>query len=104
MKRADKNLKKEQAEKLRLRGVSYGKISKKLKIPKSTLSLWLKDIPLSLEDKQRLYTKQVQMITSGNYSQKQRREKDNKNSGSCHIVWLDCPRKIVAGIFLTKNY
>lgn len=76
MKQANKNIKKEQAEKLRLKGVSYGQISKKLKIPKSTLSLWLKDIPLSPEDKQRLYTKQVQMITSGNHSQKQRREKE----------------------------
>ncbi len=70
------NPKKKLSEKLRLSGMSYGQISKKLDIPKSTLSLWLKDIPLSTEHKKKLYTKQVQMITSGNYGQKQRREKE----------------------------
>ena len=71
-----KNATRERIENLRRRGMSYGEISKKTKIPKSTLSMWLKNVPLSLEDKQRLYTKQVRMITSGEYCQKQRREKE----------------------------
>jgi len=37
------------AIKLRKSGKSYGQISKLLKIPKSTLSIWLKDIKLSNE-------------------------------------------------------
>jgi len=36
--------KKEQAEKLRLEGFSYNEINKKLGIPKSTLSFWLRDL------------------------------------------------------------
>ncbi|QQG52275.1 MAG: hypothetical protein HY931_02945 [Candidatus Falkowbacteria bacterium] len=40
-------LDKDQALKLRLSGKSYNQISNLLKIPKSTLSVWLKDVPLS---------------------------------------------------------
>ncbi|MFH0804062.1 MAG: hypothetical protein V1896_00465 [Candidatus Zambryskibacteria bacterium] len=76
MKKTHKNSAREQAENLRRIGMSYGKISKKTKIPKSTLSMWLKNVPLSPEDKQRLYTPSVQMITFGKYCQRQRREKE----------------------------
>jgi len=76
MKRIYKNQTKEEARELRMGGMSYGKIFRKMRIPKSTLSLWLKDVPLSPKDRQRLYTEQVKILTSGKYSQKQRRKKE----------------------------
>jgi len=48
--RQDKN----KALNLRKQGKSYSEIEKVLDVPKSTLSFWLKDIPLSARAKQRL--------------------------------------------------
>ena len=48
--RSDKNL----VIKLRKQGKSYSQISVALKVPKSTLSTWLKDIPLSVEAKAKI--------------------------------------------------
>ena len=48
--RSDKSL----AIRLRMRGNSYGQISEKLDIPKSTLSYWLKDIELSKNAKNKI--------------------------------------------------
>lgn len=46
---------KTKAIELRKKGVSYREIKKKLKISKSTLSLWLRNIPLSSSQKKYLY-------------------------------------------------
>ncbi len=43
------------AQKLRGEGGSYGEILKKIKVSKSTLSLWLRDIKLTEKQKYRLY-------------------------------------------------
>lgn len=45
--RQDKNT----AIQLRMQGKSYSQISDELKVPKSTLSLWLKDVVISIEAK-----------------------------------------------------
>ena len=73
----DRNIK-NKARGLRRKGKSYGKISKIIRVPKSTLSLWLKYVPLSETDRKRLYTKQVKLITYGKFSQKNRRQKQIK--------------------------
>ncbi|MFA6572117.1 MAG: hypothetical protein WCT77_12880 [Bacteroidota bacterium] len=45
-----------QAIRMRELGKSYGEIRKKIKISKSTLSLWLRDIKLSSGQEKRIYT------------------------------------------------
>lgn len=64
------------AQKLRRDGSSYGEISKKTGIPKSTLSLWLKDIPLDQSARDRLYTKKIEILTRGPNSQRERRKRE----------------------------
>ncbi len=61
---------------LRKSGLSYGEISRKIKVSKGTLSLWLKDTLLNPEQRQRLYTKQVLHLNTGPNSQKNRRERE----------------------------
>lgn len=61
---------------LRKRGLSYGEIFKELGVPKSTLSAWLKGVPLSARDRERLYTKQVKILARGAQSQKERRKRE----------------------------
>jgi len=68
----DDKLKKSAIE-LRKRGLSYNEIRKKIPVAKSTLSLWLKSVLLSPEHKERLYTKQIQILSLGPKSQKERR-------------------------------
>lgn len=70
---------KQKAINLRNQGKSYGEISKKLKVAKSTLSYWLKSIKLKPEHLKRLYTKQVEILSRGPQSQKERRAKEVKN-------------------------
>ena len=63
------------AIKLRREGLSYREIRKHVPVAKSTLSLWLKNIPLKEKDRKRLYTKQIYSLSLGSASQKIRREK-----------------------------
>lgn len=58
---------------LRKNGLSYGEIKNKLNISKSTLSYWLKSIPLTPEQRKRLYTKSISILARGPQSQKERR-------------------------------
>ncbi len=64
------------AIKLRKDGLSYGEIKKKLNVSKSTLSYWLKNIPLTEEQKKRLYIKNTLALNTGYYSQKERRARE----------------------------
>lgn len=73
------NALKKQAIYLRKKGLSYGEISQKIKIAKSTLSLWLKNVPLPVEAKKRLYTKQILILSKGPQSQKERRKREIEN-------------------------
>ena len=67
---------KNKAIRLRKNGFSYGEIAKKLNVPKSTLSFWLKGVILKSEHKKRLYTKQIQILSRGAQSQRERRLKE----------------------------
>lgn len=69
----DYSLLKTKAIRLRKKGLSYNEIRKKIGVAKSTLSFWLKDIPLSPEHRKRLYTKQIQILAKGPQSQRERR-------------------------------
>ncbi len=67
---------KNQAILLRKRGLSYNEIKIEIGIPKSTLSYWLKDVPLALKHKKRFYTRQIQILSLGAQSQKERRKRE----------------------------
>jgi len=69
---------KSKAIKLRSGGLSYNEIRKEVHVAKSTLSLWLKDIRLKPEYRKRLYTKQIEILSRGSQSQKERREREIK--------------------------
>lgn len=64
------------AIKLRKRGLSYREINLKTGISKSSLSLWLKSVPLKPEYRKRLYTKQIEILARGPRSQKERRARE----------------------------
>lgn|SRR3989338_3990424 len=64
---------KQSAISLRHKGLSYKEIGQKIKMTKSTLSYWLKDVPLKEEHRRRLYTKQIEVLSRGSQSQKERR-------------------------------
>lgn len=67
------------AVRLRKRGYSYNEIRQRVPVAKSTLSLWLKELPLSIEHRQRLYTKNVLLLARGPNSQKERRKREVEN-------------------------
>ena len=64
------------AVKLRKKGLSYGEIHKIIPVSKSTLSFWLKSILLKPAFKKRLYTKQIEILSRGPQSQKERRQRE----------------------------
>jgi transcriptional regulator with XRE-family HTH domain len=67
---------KSKATRLRRKGLSYNEIRKKIGVSKSTLSLWLKSVQLTEIQRNRLYTKQVEILNRGPRSQKERRERE----------------------------
>lgn len=64
------------AIKLRKSGASYGEIKKELNVSKSTLSYWLRDVPLKEEYKKKFYTNRVLNLARGAQSQKERRSRE----------------------------
>lgn len=58
---------------LRKKGLSYNEIKKQINIPKSTLSLWLKTVPLTPDQREHFYTKRILNLARGSQSQKERR-------------------------------
>lgn len=67
------------AIKLRKGGKSYTEISKLLSTSKSTLSYWLKSIPLKQEYREKFYTKRIENLSKGSQSQKERRGREIEN-------------------------
>ena len=61
---------------LRKKGLSYKEIKEAISIPKSTLSYWLKYIRIKPQYKKRLYTKQIEYLSFGSKSQKERRKRE----------------------------
>lgn len=72
----DYALYKKEAIKLRKRGLSYNEIKKQIPVAKSSLSLWLKNISLKPEQRERLYTKQIEILSRGPQSQRERRKRE----------------------------
>lgn len=71
--------KKNRAVILRKEGFSYSEIKERIKVSRSSLSLWLRNIPLSIEDKERLFKKQLAQHKQAWYLIRQRRiEKTNQ--------------------------
>jgi hypothetical protein len=64
---------KNKARYLRQKGLSYNEIRQEVDVAKSTLSLWLKNVELLPEHRKRLYTKQIEILSRGTHSQKERR-------------------------------
>jgi len=72
-----KNALKKKARRLRRKGLSYKEIREQgVDVSKSTIALWVRDIPLKPEHRERLYTKQVQGMARGANSQKERRARE----------------------------
>lgn len=70
---------KQKAIRLRRRGFSYGEIESRVNVSRASLSLWLRDIPLSNIHKERLYKKQLVQHERAWYLIRQRRiEKTNQ--------------------------
>jgi len=67
---------KKQAIRLRKKGRSYMEIAKEIGAAKSTVRSWCIDIPLSIKDRKRLYTKQVMLLARGVNSQRERRKRE----------------------------
>lgn len=61
---------------LRKKGLSYNEIRRQVPVTKSSLSLWLKHIRLSKKHRDRLYTKQIQILSRGTPSQVERRKRE----------------------------
>lgn len=61
---------------LRRSGQSYNEIRRTVPVAKSTLSLWLKAIPMAARHKKRLYAKQIEILSRGPQSQKERRARE----------------------------
>lgn len=57
-------------------GLSYKEIANKLDVSKSTAKLWCDDIVLKPEHKQRLYTKQIEILSRGPQSSHERRKRE----------------------------
>lgn len=67
---------KKQSIEMRKQGLSYGEIRRKLGVAKSTLSFWLRQIPLSEKDKLRLYDTRIRNMVAGPNSNRVRRESE----------------------------
>lgn len=67
---------KKKAQSMRKRGISYTRIGRELGVPKSTLSFWLKSIPLSKKHRERLYTARIRNMSLGSQSNKERRNRE----------------------------
>jgi hypothetical protein len=70
---------KRKAISLRKKGLSYGIIAKKLGVSKSTASLWLYTIKLSLRQRKILYTNRVRHLNIGENNQRNRRAREVKD-------------------------
>src|SRR3989344_889517 len=74
--RSTMTIKREQVRSLRKEGLSYGEISKRTGVSKSTVKYWCENIKLNQKDYARLYTKQISMLSRGPSSSHYRRQKE----------------------------
>jgi len=93
----------EKALELRKKGMSYSQIKKLLKVSKSTLSLWLRDYPLSRERIRELRDCNEQRIERCRETKIKNREQKLKNiynSEKIAILPLSKRELYIAGLFL----
>ena len=64
------------ATELRKKGLSYDEIKKQVPVSKGSLSLWLKTVPLTTEQREHFYTKRILNLAMGASSQKERRKRE----------------------------
>ena len=88
---------------LRKRGFSYSQIKKEVKVSKSTLSLWLKDLPLSRDRIQELRDRNPIRIERYRNTMKLKREIKEKESFNIvrkELKSFSRREKIIAGLYL----
>jgi hypothetical protein len=98
-----KEIEKQKAIALRKRGYSYTQIREQLTVSKSTLSLWLKDLPLSKSRIDSLRGKNPQRIERFQNTMRAKREALESNVFSKvgkELGMLSKREKIIAGLFL----
>ena len=95
------------AQKLRLRGFSYGEIQKYVKVSKDTLSRWCRDIVLSPKQLERLLQNKLNGATKGRLigSKRQQRERIERskklfNDGVSKIGKLNKRDRLLTGVGL----
>lgn len=64
------------ARAMRKEGKSYGEICKRLDVAKSTLSYWLKDIPLTKTQRSLFYTERIRNLSQGPHGSRARRQRE----------------------------
>ena len=79
---------KEKAIKLRKEGLSYSEILKEVVVSRSTLSLWLREVGLSLQQQQRLTAKKLESMKRGWISQRQKR------ISVSNVIYNEASRKV----------
>ncbi len=95
--------KKEEAIRMRKTGASYSQIKKKLKVSKSSLSLWLRDSPLSIERIREL--RDFSAIRIERYRETRRKTRETRwaevrERASKDIGTLTKKEMFIAGLFL----
>ena|SRR3989344_2811350 len=95
-----KNNLRERARKLRRKGLSYNEIRCMVPVSKSSLSNWLKAIPVRDEHRKRLYTKQIQFLALGSQSQHERRKREIKEIIATAMTEVHMPLSDDAFTFL----
>ncbi len=94
---------KNQAIELRQKGLSYSEILEKIKVSKSTLSLWLRSVDLAKKQKQRLTLKKLAAAMRGANKRKSQRIENEiriKNESEQEIRKIDNNNLFLIGIAL----
>lgn len=100
-------MRKDKQEAIRLRiekGLSYNEIRETIKIPKSTLSLWLKDIILTPEQKERIAEKVIGNQDSFNVklTPEERKQKGIRGGKKCQELHPQVKENLLNGRFLAN--
>lgn len=95
--------KKDEAIRLRLKEESYSQIKEKIKVSKSTLSLWLRDYPLSkkrIRELRNLNEKRIERFRASMLNKRINRLKETYNQEKNRILPLSGRDLFLAGLFL----
>jgi transcriptional regulator with XRE-family HTH domain len=111
-----KSVEKNQAKKLRKKGLSLKEISEKLKVSKSVVSFWVKDIQLSKDQKNRLKIKSIKFgntfsrdkfkkirIEYQEEGEKKAKEKNWLHISGCMLYWAEGAKKKNSVIFVNSD-